>query len=347
MSQSSTPPPQRVLSPNDEPREIEPGLWRIPVPLPFALRSMNIYLLADGRHGWVMVDAGLGLPADEAALREGMRRAGVGMRDISALILTHAHPDHIGLGDVIQRESGAPVYMLSGEQDRMYLVWGPDAPNAFEPVNRMYAEHGMDAPEVEAAHRSTMRTRSVLQLPDPRTVMLVQDGDEITLGAHRYRAIWTPGHSDFHICLLREDGVFIAGDHVLPSITPNIGLYPEARVNPLDDYLSALARVRDLPARVVLPGHGRPFAALGERAEALRQHHEERGEAILRLVRESAGGQHAYQVAKRLFGDRLRTSDDRRFALAETLAHLEYLRYRGFVRREKREALSIYRASHG
>src|SRR5215469_5246294 len=79
---------------DDEPELIEPGLWRIPVPLPFALRSANIYLIAGGDGGWTLVDAGLGLPADEAALRDGLARSGVGIEQVTALVLTHAHPDH-------------------------------------------------------------------------------------------------------------------------------------------------------------------------------------------------------------------------------------------------------------
>src|SRR6266436_3972950 len=82
---------------HDEPECVEPGLWRISVPLPFALRTANIYLLADGASGWTLIDSGLGLPADEEALRGGLARAGVALSDISALVLTHAPPDHIGL----------------------------------------------------------------------------------------------------------------------------------------------------------------------------------------------------------------------------------------------------------
>jgi glyoxylase-like metal-dependent hydrolase (beta-lactamase superfamily II) len=150
---------------------------------------------------------------------------------------------------------------------------------------------------------------------------------------HSYQAIWTPGHSDYHLCLLREDGLFIAGDHILPRITPNIGLYVLARPNPLRDYFDALTRVRDLPARLTLPGHGHPFTALAERADELCVHHEERSQMVLDLLVERPGGAHASDLADALFEGRLRNADDRRFALAETLAHLEYLRYEGRVDR--------------
>jgi glyoxylase-like metal-dependent hydrolase (beta-lactamase superfamily II) len=147
------------------------------------------------------------------------------------------------------------------------------------------------------------------------------------------------------MCLLREDGSFIAGDHILPAITPNIGLYPEARPDPLADYYASLAKVRDLPARIVAPGHGLPFAGLAERADALREHHIERSGLIRGLVERQPNGATANEVASELFGARLRSVDDRRFALAETLAHLEHLRAQGLTQRERRNGFYRYLAA--
>jgi glyoxylase-like metal-dependent hydrolase (beta-lactamase superfamily II) len=317
----------------DEPELLEPGLWRIPVPLPFALRSANIYLIDDGDGGWTLIDSGLGLPADEAALYDGLARAGVAPERLTALILTHAHPDHIGLSGPIQAASGAPVYMLAGEDERLYQVWRADEGAAFEAVSVMYATNGMPPDIAEQTARISRRISSMLRLPPRESVRALQDGETLRIGVHSYQAIWTPGHSDYHLCLLREDGLFIAGDHILPRITPNIGLYVLARPNPLRDYFDALARVRDLPARLTLPGHGRPFTALAERVDELRVHHEERSQMVLDLLAERPGGAHASDLADALFEGRLRNADDRRFALAETLAHLEYLRYEGRVDR--------------
>ena len=334
-----------VFPPNDGPQEIEAGLWRIPVPLPFALRSANIYLLDNGAAGWAIVDSGFGLPADEAALRAGLAQADVALDAITAIILTHAHPDHIGLSGTIQTESGAPVYMLAREDQRMYDVWSADAGASFEPVVAMYAANGLPAEEVSGSAATTMRTRRILRLPRRETVHTLADGAALRLGNHTYEAIWTPGHSDYHLCLLRDDNVFIAGDHILPGITPNIGLYPHARPNPLRDYLGAIQRVRDLPARVVLPGHGRPFATLAERVDALRAHHEERSAAVLEVVRRHPNGISGYTLASIIFGDRLRTADDRRFALVEMLAHLEYLCGEGHAIRAERDSQIVYTAA--
>ncbi|HEX8995129.1 MAG TPA: MBL fold metallo-hydrolase [Ktedonobacterales bacterium] len=341
---------------NDAPTLMDEQLWRIPLPLPFALRAVNVYLIGDGAGHWTLFDAGLGLPRDEAALRAGLRIAGVPLEAISALVLTHAHPDHIGLSGLIQRATGAPVYMLAHEDEDMYAVWGEPGSPALVATARHFAEHGL-ALETEAADpRVTAASAAAgatapqpgafpmdFSLPPSAAIQTITDDETLTLGRWTYRAIWTPGHSDYHMCLLRSDGLFIAGDHILPSITPNIGYYPDSRPDPLGDYYASLLRVRDLPARVVAPGHGLPFATLAERADALREHHIERSAAIRALVERRPEGFAANDIASELFGERLRTVDDRRFALAETLAHLEHLRANGHTEIERADGLYRYR----
>jgi glyoxylase-like metal-dependent hydrolase (beta-lactamase superfamily II) len=336
---------QQIFPPDEQPELLEPGLWRIPVPLPFALRSANIYLISDGGGGWTMVDSGLGLPADEAALRTGLTAAGLSLEQITALVLTHAHPDHIGLSGHIAAAAGAPVYLLAGEDRRMYDVWSSSRPEALAAVEAAYIANGMSPEEAAGGRKGTERTRRILRLPPPEAVRLLEDGGELRLGAHTYAILWTPGHSDYHLCLLRGDGLFIAGDHILPGITPNIGYYPGARPDPLGDYYSSLARVRDLPVRLVLPGHRLPFSDLGGRVDELRAHHHARSEAILTLVALRPEGMSAAAVAAAVFGDRLRDSDDRRFALVEMLAHLEHLRGQGVVARVERDGLTTYSGS--
>ena len=157
--------------------------------------------------------------------------------------------------------------------------------------------------------------------------------------------IWTPGHSDGHICLFRErDGVFLAADHVLPRITPNVGLYSEYdRSNPLGDYLNSLLKVANLPARIVLPGHGDPFPNLAGRVQEIIDHHAEREMQILALLGDRP--QDAYQLAKQLFGQRLKTNEALRMGVAETLSHLEHLRLGGHVAQYRTtEGLVLYAA---
>lgn len=339
-------PPDEVLTfpKGDGPEQVAPGVWRIPVPLPFALRSANIYLIDDGPGQRILIDSGLGLPADEQALRAGLAQAGVALEDISALVLTHAHPDHIGLSGLIYTVAHPPIYMLAGEDTQIVSVWGEGSAALQAQLDEMYRANGLPDTLRADSQKAGLSLRRILRLPPKDAIIPLTDGQQLELGAHSYRVIWTPGHSDHHLCLLRDDGLFIAGDHILPGITPNIGLYVGARPNPLADYFGALERVQPLPGRLVLPGHGRPFGGLAERAGELRAHHEERSERIFDIVAADRDGLNAYRVAGRLFGERLRSGDDWRFALAETLAHLEYLRSAGEAARDERDGMLTYTA---
>ena len=342
--QSVPPDEARTFPAKDGPEQVMAGVWRIPVPLPFALRSANIYLIDDGPGQRILIDSGLGLPADEQALRAGLAQAGVALEDLSALILTHAHPDHIGLSGLIHAAAHLPIYMLAGEDSQIVTVWGKESTVLQEKLDEMYQVNGMPAELRADSQKSGLALRRILRLPPVDAITALTDGQTLELGSHRYHVIWTPGHSDHHLCLLRDDGLFIAGDHILPGITPNIGLYVGARPNPLADYFDALQRVEPLPASLVLPGHGRPFEGLAERAAELRAHHDERGAIIHDIVASHHGGLTAYAIAGRLFGERLRSTDDWRFAIAETLAHLEYLRCAGHTTREERAGMHTYTA---
>lgn len=315
----------------DAPEQIEPGLWRIPLPLPYDLRSVNVYLIDEGPGARTLIDSGLGLRADEAALRAGLAQAGVTLADISTLVLTHAHPDHIGLGGVVHAESGADVLMLAGEEERLQTVWADPSGAVFTKISAQLVRHGLPEELIPGIHAGTMKMLRMLRLPPHTAIHTVAEGDELAVGRHTYRAIWTPGHSDRHLCLLRDDGLFFVGDHVLPHITPNIGYYPDSLPDPLGSYLAALDAVAALPSRLALPGHGRPFPDLAVRAAQIRRHHEERSSAIRAVLAEMPGGANGVAVARGLFGERLRTPDDWRFALLETLAHLEHLRLGGVL----------------
>jgi glyoxylase-like metal-dependent hydrolase (beta-lactamase superfamily II) len=305
---------------------------------------MNAYLLI-GAGERVLVDAGLGTPEAEAVLRTGLDAAGIRLDQFTTLVLTHAHPDHIGLSGPVHTASGAPVRMLAQECERLYRVWGDPELRALRESRALFQAHGLPAEDLEQVARSDRAVQRAIHLPPPDAIVPVAEDDELTLAGRRYRALWTPGHSDYHLCLLREDGLLLAGDHVLPRITPNVGFYPSGRPDPLGDYYESLARMRALDVRLVLPGHGLPFADLAGRVDELRAHHEERAAQMLALLGAHAEGASAFTIASELFGARLRTHDDRRFALAETLAHLEHLRHAGRVEVAERDGCATYQAA--
>ncbi|HLZ60443.1 MAG TPA: MBL fold metallo-hydrolase [Ktedonosporobacter sp.] len=314
-----------------EAREVAPGIWKIVLPIPFPLRTVNVYALV-GHDGWTLIDAGMGTPDARAAFQRGLERAGLHLTNLQSLVLTHHHPDHIGLSGELQEESGSAVYMHPIDEAVLQINWAGALPERFNRVSNFFAQHGLTHTELWFMKADPKATRMIIRAPAHEAITPVEDGQALELAGERYKVIWVPGHSDGQICLFRErDGVFIAADHVLPRITPNVGLYsPHERPNPLGDYLDSLAKVAPLPATIVLPGHGEPFADLAGRVTEIEDHHDERLAHILSLLREQP--QHAYQLTEQLFGNRLRNDEARRMATAEIISHLEYLRYKGQVK---------------
>src|SRR5690348_5827154 len=315
--------PRKAQEPLPEAREIVEGIWKITVPIPFPLRTVNVFALI-GTDGWAMVDTSMGTPDTREALWQGLERASLSLDNLRTIVLTHHHPDHVGLSGELQERSGANVFMHPIDEAAIRVIWAGKMPERFGRVSDFFGQHGMPPTDFWFTQVDPDAMRNLIRVPPHEAFTLVNDGEVITIAGEQYRVIWTPGHPDGQICLLRErDGVFLAADHVLPRITPNIGLYSERdRVNPLGDYLDSLRKVSDLPASIVLPGHGEPFKGLAGRVAEIIEHHEQREKQILALLGERP--QHAFQLAEQLFGNRLKNNEARRMAVAETLSHLEY-----------------------
>src|SRR5450755_155568 len=324
-------------------REVLPNLWKITVPIPFPLRTANMHALV-GKDGWALIDTGMGTPEARAAFAAWLKQAGLSLATLQAIVLTHHHPDHVGLSGDLQAQSGAAVYMHPIDEASLQIIWSGTIPRRFEHVSSFFQQHGLPPTELWYTHADQKAMRQVISVPPHDKITLVEDGQSLDLLGDSYRVIWTPGHSDGHICLFRErDGVFLAADHVLPRITPNIGLYSDRdRPNPLGDYLASLRKVSPLPASMVLPGHGEPFTDLAGRTAEIAAHHDERLHYILHLL--EAGPQHANQLTGQLFKHRTLNSDEaRRMAVAEVLSHLEYLRFQGQVELQRtKDGLLLY-----
>jgi glyoxylase-like metal-dependent hydrolase (beta-lactamase superfamily II) len=166
----------------------------------------------------------------------------------------------------------------------------------------------------------------------------VSGGEKIAAGPLEWEIIWTPGHSVGHICLYEHTRkAFLSGDHILNPISPSIGLHAESMGNPLSDYLSSLAAIRERDVEVVLPAHGDEFRGFRERIDELMSHHEARLDEICEIIARQ-GPRTAYGTASQM---RWRSEGgfaewppfQRRMATTEALAHLELLVSRGAVRR--------------
>ena len=317
--------------------EVARNIFLVPLPLPFALSSVNCYLLRDG-DGWAVIDSGLHTEAGEAGWRAAFAELGVAPQTIGRIVLTHHHPDHFGMAGWLQALSGAPVLLAPREAELAASSWGlpPDAP---EPMAELFAAHGTPAP-VTASIVETMAALRAATMPLP-TLTSLSPGATLELGDRRLTAIHAPGHSDGQLLLYDEaDGLLFSGDHVLMRITPHIGVWPSSEPNPLGRYLTSLAQLEGLAVRLALPGHRAPITTWSGRIAELRHHHEERLAAMLDVV-----GTHAtaYTVAERVFPFARYTPHEQRFAVAETIAHLELLVARGSLERVEGEPIT-YRA---
>ena len=283
------------------------GIRRLTCPLPLGIDHVHCYLLP-GSDAWMLVDTGLGLP--DAAARWEAALDGV---EVTRIVVTHFHPDHAGGGEDVRALTGAAVHQGADDYEQCVRVWGSE--DWSERMADHLQRHGLpDEPAAELRRESLAFAPFIRFARGPE---LLQEGDEVD----GWRVLELPGHADGHICLER-DGVLVAGDHVLGTITPTVGVYPESRPDPLADYQASLRRTIELAPRIALPGHGETVGDPVGRARELLEHHERRlDQAAAALVREPRNG---YDVSRSLFGDDLDASD-RRFALAETLAHLERL----------------------
>jgi glyoxylase-like metal-dependent hydrolase (beta-lactamase superfamily II) len=312
---------------------LAPGLWSIPVAIPIpSLATVNVYLLELEGGGVALIDTGWDDEASYRSLVGGVRAAGRRLEDVETIIVTHAHPDHMGLASRLQDISGARVQMHSVEVGR--LRNGPTGPHAYNAaVRSTFPRWGVDASDLEdwvgASAGITARSWDVAAEP-------VLHGQMLGLPGWQLEALWTPGHTPGHLCLYdRATRVLFSGDHVLPRITPVIGMHPGEESDPLADFLDSLEMVAGLDVSTVLPAHGNTFIGIAERVEELRTHHQQRLQEVHARV-ENQPGITAWGVATQLSWSRsLRDAPPptRRLALAETQAHLVHLHRRGELAR--------------
>lgn len=318
-----------------ETSRVSDGVYQVKLPVPFPLKFVASYLV-EGRDGWTVIDPGFDYPPAREAWEAGAAEAGLDLDgDVTRIIVTHLHPDHIGLARWLEERSGAPVWMLEKEIEDARRVWNPD--RGTDDFVRYLIRNGMDARTAEPTAGST---RLGVRLPE--RLHPLRAGDEIGLGHGEVRVLHTPGHSDFHFVLHDEQRrLLYAGDHLLLHITPNIGLWTYTAPRPLERYLDSLGGLRGLNVDTVFPGHGPLFHDLDGRIDELLLHHEER----LDTMHAAFDGKPAtpYEISRRVFPEDL-TEHQLRFALAETLAHLEHLEGDGRAERLEDGSVVSYRA---
>jgi len=302
------------------------GIKRVTLPLPTRPGHVHAYLLP-GSEGWIVVDTGVGLPEAKETWSAALDGAG---GPVAAVFVTHFHPDHVGAAADLHELTGAPVYQGALDYAQCELVWGNPAWS--ERLVDWFRLHGApDDVTAELVGQSSLYRPFIRYQRDP---ILMEAGEHLD----GWELVAASGHADGQLCLLK-DGVLVAADHVLGRITPTVGLWPASRADPLGDYLEALERTVRLDPHVALPGHGDVIEEPGTRARALQEHHRLRlEETVAALGSEPKTG---YELSYSLFGAELKPAS-RRFAIAETLSHLERLVRQGAAVRDESAGAVAY-----
>lgn len=297
--------------------------WRVRLPLPFQLKWIHAYLIK-GSDGFTIVDCGLNDDAAWQTWQGVFRHLNLQSHDIKRIVLTHYHPDHYGMAGRLQRWTGADVWLAAETRDKAQQFWGLDSQH-LQRIAAYYGRHGLPQGTATELVTNLGNFRNWVS-PHPENPRLLDKGSTIRLGDRPYEVWHTPGHAEDHLSFYdHERQWLIGGDVLLRKITPNISLYPNGDPNPLHTFLKTLHHLEQKPIRQVLPAHGPVFSDVQERIREIIDHHEQRLQHIERLA---DGVQNAYDICLKLFGDGL-SIHNLRFAMAETLAHLEYLHQNG------------------
>lgn len=303
--------------------KLAPGILWLRLALPFALNHVNIHIIDDGT-GWTVIDTGV---ADDRtrAVWEAMLAGPLAGRPVNRLIVTHFHPDHVGLGGWLGEKLDLGVTMSQTEylQSRLSRgrAGGVDS-NAHRPF---YAAHGLSDDEIHAVTvRGDSYQRLTVDLPTNYT--RIRAGDVLNLGGRRFEVMTGPGHALEQVMLLcRDEGIFLPTDQVIGHISPNVGVHAiEPEADALADFLASLRDIRATVPEGVLtaPTHGRPFHGLHARIDTLIAHHRERCDLLASAIK--AGADTTAAIMPTLFNRKL-DPHQMGFAFGEALAHVNHM----------------------
>jgi glyoxylase-like metal-dependent hydrolase (beta-lactamase superfamily II) len=299
------------------------------MPLPFALDHINLWLLDDD-DGYTIVDCGLG--TDETKqLWERIFAKHVNGRTVKRVLVTHYHPDHMGLAHWLTQRFGVEMWIPQAEFLSAHMAYGSIGPFGAEPLIEFFRVNGIDAERLELVRkRGNSYSRVVSGLP--LSYRRVMHGDEIAINGRSWRAIMGYGHAPEHAALYcAKLGVLISGDMVLPSISTNVGVWAaDPGGSPLQLFLDSVTRYGELPAGTfVLPSHGLPFRGIRKRAAQLHAHHRDR---LAEVESACTGPRTACDLLPVLFRRQL-DMHQIFFAIGEAIAHLHYLEAQSRVQR--------------
>jgi glyoxylase-like metal-dependent hydrolase (beta-lactamase superfamily II) len=303
-------------------REVLPGVYLLELPLPFSLGVVNVYLVRR-TDGWLLVDCGMNTEPCFNALERALEGVEVPWSSIRGILLTHIHPDHMGLVRRVMSLTEAPLMLHRA--DARLLAQVADVSRFLAWQHQIFVTSGVPADMLPALDGTHAEVENSLYRLDPDVVL--EGGETLETAAGELRVIWTPGHSPGHVCLYDAGRrVLFSGDHILEHISPNIGWHDDQ--DALGDYLASLDRIAALEVDLILPSHGAPFRGHREWVAKTRAHHAERCERLLDGL--NGRSRTAAELIPAIW-DRTLSPFHYRFALFEVLAHLEHMARTGPV----------------
>lgn len=322
---------QRLEWTRDGAYEVVPGVYRIPLPLPFdGLRAVNVYAI-EVSDGLVMIDSGWVLDATTEQLERSLAQIGAGLGDIRRFLITHVHRDHYTQAIAVRKMFGTKVALGAEEKHSLDALLGKNFRMMSAQAERLVLAGAQPLIDqmIEAGFQ---RPRPDLGYGEPDE--WITAGQVFDLGTRTLEAIATPGHTRGHVVFADlSAGLLFAGDHVLPQITPSISFEAAPPPLPLHDFLESLRLVRQMPDLTLLPAHGPVAPSVHARVDELLDHHDARLGAIAAVLAD--GSRTAYQVAAAIpWTSRQRKLAEldlinQTLAVCETQCHLDLLVARG------------------
>lgn len=315
--------------------EVAPGVLWIRLPLPMALDHVNIYAFDEGE-SWTIVDTGI-RSKRTMALWDSILSGPLAGKPVSRVVLTHHHPDHIGMAGVLMERFGAALvtsrtaYLMA----RMLILDVEERPTP--QALQFWRRAGMDPDVYEARKNDRPYNFADICAPIPVGYTRIKQGDVLTMGGRQWDVHLGNGHAPEHVTLWsRDDALVVAGDQIISSISPNIGVYPtEPEADPVGDWLEACGRLAALAREdhLVLSGHKLPFTGLPVRMRQLIENHHG---ALDRLRAHLDTPRTASECFAPLFKRKI-DPGTYGLALVEAVAHLNHLLQAGEVSRDLRE----------
>ena len=313
-----------------EVREVAPGILWARLPLPMALDHVNIYVLDEGDR-WTLVDTGLGWAKGRAVMKA-LVDGPLSGKPVGRVIVTHHHPDHIGLAGDFARE-GAEILTsrVAWLTARMLVLDRQDEATPEQILFRQRA--GVSGADLDSYRAERPFNFADCVAPIPLGYTALGEGDELDIGGRHWTVRLGEGHAPAHVTLWSDDGLMIAGDQVLPGISPNIGVYPtEPEADPLAGWLATCHRLKAHAGDdiLVLPGHRRPFRGLGFRLDQLVENHK----SALARIHDALATEalNACEIFPTLYRREIGAGEFG-LALVEAVAHLNHLFHNGRVGR--------------